>query len=501
MMKKFFNEKIRSNHALRNTLASYSAFVSKSVASLLMVPLLVHFLDREQLGLWALVNQIIAYLMWMDFGVSEGAGRMMADAIVHKNQRDINRWWTASWCVLILQALLVGFLGCALTSPFLDFYQFDGILRIEGAELFILSTLIAACSLPLRIYPGILTAQRRFHWVPVWQGIQPWIHLMVMAVFLASGWGLKSYPVANACVVICSLIFYNICLKRGPSRMHWDKSGIEIHRFKKLFKFSGSLLALGLGMTVVGSVPALLIGKKLGVAVVPIYTFTSRFPAMIRSLILRTRQAFFPEIQELYVKGDIKNFQKRWEKALQTALVVALGTSLVILAVNRSVVTFLCGAEFYGGIELTLLVLLVNVSMCIVGGLTNILQAAGKMGKIWLVSLIEATGTIAAALFLMNLFGMHGAILAVAIVPVLSRGIYAVYLGAKLCNSTPLALAGNLFLQTACVVFVIGGAVFVLKVSATANSLWLTWSEWGCATFGLLIPMVYIIYKQKYCKI
>ena len=109
-----FLKRIRSSGAARIAAASYFSFASLAASTFVSIPVAVYYLDRAEIGLWAVVNQVVGYLLWMDLGVGQATGRKMTDAVVNRDAQELNRWWSATRFVLLVQAglvLLIGLFG------------------------------------------------------------------------------------------------------------------------------------------------------------------------------------------------------------------------------------------------------------------------------------------------------------------------------------------------------------------------------------------------------
>src|SRR5690349_8943290 len=59
--------------------SSYVSMAAVIVTSLISVPLALHFLSKESFGLWALLTQIISYLMLIDFGMTPSVARLLIE--------------------------------------------------------------------------------------------------------------------------------------------------------------------------------------------------------------------------------------------------------------------------------------------------------------------------------------------------------------------------------------------------------------------------------------
>src|ERR1051325_7075634 len=79
------------------------------------VPLALHYLSRQEFGLWALVTQISGYLLLVDLGMAGSISRILID---HKDRRDDGAYGSiikTGVLVLIVQGAIIA-IGGALLS-------------------------------------------------------------------------------------------------------------------------------------------------------------------------------------------------------------------------------------------------------------------------------------------------------------------------------------------------------------------------------------------------
>ena len=125
-------KRLKESRAARNAAASYFAFVSNAIYGFVSIPIAVHYLSKEQLGLWASVNAMVAYLLWMDMGVGSATGRKMAAAIVARDSGGINTWWTATQLALWVLGGLTVIIGLCCVPLFIALFNIPTPLHQDG---------------------------------------------------------------------------------------------------------------------------------------------------------------------------------------------------------------------------------------------------------------------------------------------------------------------------------------------------------------------------------
>lgn len=494
-------KRLKQSKAARNAAASYFAFFSIAASAFLSIPIAVFYLSPDQIGLWAVVNQIVSYLLWMDLGIGGATGRKMADAVARRDHQEINRWWSASQCVLTFQAMLVAVLGVTLMPYTLALFKIPQALQPDAGFLLVGSILLVAFSFPLKAVPGLMTAQERMYWIPFIQGIIPWFSLGIFALFLHHGWGLRAYVFGMAAAQVTTWIAFSSLVRSSPQKPRWDSKGITKTRLKSLLGFSMNLSGISLIHAAMNSLPALLIaraGSTGGLGVIPVYNFTTRGPLMVSNLVQRMNLAFYPRLQRLYVDGNRTEFKAKFKSV--GILTVSFGVMAAggVIIFTRMFVEILAGTGFYGGNGMTLWLAVGAVTLPLAALLQLLRQIAGSMGKALLFSAIKLA--IAAALILpcYRTFGLSGLTAVVMLVPLIDAA-YGYVKGATSCGflsaelSRPIAIAGACALA---LILLVGSLIVVFPAYGTAfnfrnHTIHLPgWSEWASGATLILIGIV-----------
>jgi O-antigen/teichoic acid export membrane protein len=251
--------------------------------------------------------------------------------------------------VLAVQGILVAIIGLSLLVPFLRFFEVPKSQVNQATLLYCGCVIIASLSMPLRGVPGLMVAQKRAYWTGLWQGISPWINLITFYAFLFLGYGLTAYLIAMLMTQGATWLWYAVLVRTSPQVPKLNLTGLTRHRIGSLFRFSVSLSFMGIIDGFTATLPTLILGKYGGLSLVPIYTFTSKCPLLLMSLVNRTIWAFYPGILRDHVSGNTANIPAKHR--FVSMIVVSMGLFLAggVLAFNESLVVFLAGADFYAG--------------------------------------------------------------------------------------------------------------------------------------------------------
>src|SRR3954453_16604650 len=74
----------RLRNTARSLASGYAAMASNIIYTLASVPLALHYLSKDEFGLWALVTQVVGYLLLLDMGITGSVSRFLID---HKDEK------------------------------------------------------------------------------------------------------------------------------------------------------------------------------------------------------------------------------------------------------------------------------------------------------------------------------------------------------------------------------------------------------------------------------
>ncbi len=465
-----FARYLKSGPAL-NLYAGYFCFASTAAYGLFSLPLAVRFLDKEHLGLWNLVTQVVGYLLWLDLGVATMTGRTLAEPIAKGDTTEINRIWSAILAILSCQALLIIVVGASLLSLFLGFFRIPEHLHADATFVFLGTVVLNAFALPVRAMPGVILSQDRLHLTLIIQGTLPWVNILAFWILLESGLGIRAFVYSTAIANICQYFWYRQLLQQSshPLRFRWELvSGKSI---RPILGFSASMMLWGVAPAAIASIPAIVIGRQLTLDHVSIYNVTSRIPVMLASIALRTYHSFYPRLQKLFVSGEREKFAVLYR--FSTTLSIWI-TGLLLLAgtaINPQMVAFIARPDFFGGTLLTVILAIGLLHMAIGEHLGTLFYCAAKPKLVSVVLLIELVITFISAVSLCKDFGLIGVAVALAFAPALIRIPYFIAYGPKTCGFRFLELYASSITGVASILLLGSGLYFLILTKLTVTTI------------------------------
>src|ERR1051326_3128828 len=193
----------RMRRAARSLASGYAAIIANAGYALASVPLALHYLSKDEFGLWALVTQIGSYLLLLDLGMSSSVSRNLMD---HKDHQEDGMYGST-----ILTGLLTGFVQglCVAVGGVLLSFLLPGLLEVPGQYVNIFRLLVSGQCVLLGVFfvgrsmSGLLEAHQRYDISNYTQILQLGAGFGTQWLTFHWGWGLYSLLAATAVSALC----------------------------------------------------------------------------------------------------------------------------------------------------------------------------------------------------------------------------------------------------------------------------------------------------------
>jgi O-antigen/teichoic acid export membrane protein len=312
--------------------------IAYTVAS---VPLALHYLGKEQFGLWALAQQIMGYLMLLDLGVSSAVSRFIADRKDEVNGGEYGSILLSGGIVFGTQGILIGIAGVIFSffAPIL--FSVPQHLASDFTNVLAVITALAGISVALRTLGAPLWAFQR---MDVSYGLGSLTLLTSLAGLWGGfhlGWGIYSFALAGIpAAILTPIITFLICWKSGfyPSAGHWGRPNLLL--FRKIFSFGQDVVWVAMGSQLVNASQIMILSRVLGLNAAATFAIGTKLLTMSQQLTGRIIESAAPGLAEMFVRGDTTRFNLRFSNIISvTAFVATVGAAALITG-NTSFVSF-----------------------------------------------------------------------------------------------------------------------------------------------------------------
>lgn len=416
----------RARLFLRGVISGYATIGINILFALLSVPLALHYLGKEEFGLWVLITQLGGYLALLDLGMSTSIARFLAD---HKDNINGGKYGSVlktGQAVFVIQGTLIAIFGM------LAVFCAPIVLRISPdltgtfTILMTAQTFLAAASFATRMVNSPLWCHQRYdinnmgasasliaNFGAMWIGFQAGLGIYAMPVGLVMGFGFG---------LIIPLL---ACIRLGlyPRKGHWGK--FDRCLFGEIFNFGRDIFLMSLGGQLTSASQVILITRVMGLEAASVWSVSTKAYMMGQQFVGRIFDSSAGGLTELLVRNDTPRLKIRFEQIVAlTTLLAGIGTVGIFLFNAPFVALWTHGRiswDVTNSLLLGLLLLSTTVIRCHTG-LVGITKSIKGMKYIYLA---EGITFVVLGYLLAGRVGFPGIIVSSILCNVLVTGIYA----------------------------------------------------------------------------
>jgi O-antigen/teichoic acid export membrane protein len=398
-----------------NVLSGFFSTGVNVVVMLISVPLYLHFLGYEKVGIWSLLASVQVFTQLGLLGVGPALTKLIAEERARGNSPGIQKYLSLATVLLLTTGAI------AMAALLLFSRPVVHALGLRGAD--------SEIALRLLPYVGLLTAFSFLNQVTLaaLAGIGRMdvanyqvtlgkiVALALEATLLWRGWGVVTLLLGD--LAGCAVIHIGgvIYLRSAKLRMirgnPWDRE-----KFSRLMSFGGAVLVSSLTILLIAPLNKLAISWFAGVALVPVFDIAVNGSMQLRSVAEVGLRALMPAVSHHDATGTAdgrRQIRRVYFRALKFLLVVTPPAYLMALFADQPLLKLWLGHRFVPEIVPTLNILLGSAAVSLIGVpayytlmgtgrfrscmVSHLLAAATNLVFIGGVVLLQGTCTLRAA--------------------------------------------------------------------------------------------------------
>jgi hypothetical protein len=331
----------RKHHFVKSLSSGLAQIGANTLFTLVSLQLALHYLSREQWGLWGLVVQVAGYFAFVDFGITAALSRFLVD---HKDDRVGGSYGAViktGLLVLVAQGAIVIVFGCAIA------WAGPGLFNLTGADASALRNLLAGYALvmgllfPQRMFNAILIASHRFDISNHSLTLLLLVNLAVLWAGLSFGLGIYSLLLGYALGLLCATLVQLLAvirLKLLPARGTWGKASRSI--FKELFSFGWDVSLLTLGQQLFNGSQLIIITRipSLGLEAAAIWGATTKAFALMQQFVWRLWDYSYSAVSEMVVRQERERLALRFQDIVTFTASLGVFLGICVAVCNESFV-------------------------------------------------------------------------------------------------------------------------------------------------------------------
>lgn len=396
----------RTRRFLRGLGAGYLTQVLITAGGLWLVRFLLQRLGSEDYGLWLAATQVLGSLALLDVGIVALLPREVAYATGRAGRpgpgpRDV---LVGTFRLALRQSLVVA--AVAAVVWWLLPASWDAVRGPIGAAFAVFAVLF-----PFRVFSHALRGLQDLAFLGLLEAGGWVVQAGILVALVRGGWGLWALALGWTALQVTVTVgaAWRLALVlprpfRGTDPAAGDPAWRK-DRFQRGFWVSISQVA----HLLTSGIDLILVGLVLGPTAVVTYTVTAKLALVLANQPQLLLQVAEPGLSQLRTGGTPADADRATRALAEVVLLISGALACVVIAVNRSFVTWWVGADHWGGLGLTTAVIVrVLVGHWALTVATALFAAGHERHLAW-TSLANGIVSVIATVILLGLLGPVGA--------------------------------------------------------------------------------------------
>jgi O-antigen/teichoic acid export membrane protein len=323
----------RSQRFIKALVTGYAAIAVNILCTLASVPLALHYLTKQEFGLWALLAQLTGYLMLLDLGMSGSINRFLCNYKDDINGGEYGSIILTGLGVFVSQGLVVMAVGSFVilfSGSLLGIPPHLGRIFIH---LGLIQVFLCGMNLATRAFVSPLWAHQRLDISNLASIACQLSSLLVLWIGLHAGFHLYSLSIGAVLSLILSLsITVCSCIHLGlyPQIGRWGRLRLDL--FRNMFRYGGGLLVLNLGSQLVSTSQIIIISRVLGLEAASVWAVSTKLATLVQQFVNRIFETSAARFAEMLVRDETIQLHRRLKDLIMLSSTLAgLGAIALVL--------------------------------------------------------------------------------------------------------------------------------------------------------------------------
>jgi O-antigen/teichoic acid export membrane protein len=416
----------RSKRFVTGLLSSYAAIGVNILYTLASVPLALHYLDKEEFGLWAVVTQLSGYLMLLEFGMTGSVARSLSD---HKDQMEDGIYGNilrTGARVFAIQGVLVAVMGLALAflaPPLLDL---PARLHHPFAILMAAQAVLSGLRLSLGALGSPLWCHQRLDLSNLSSSLSLVGTFAVLWIGFHLGWHVYSLTVSSVVgTFLSSFSIYLFCRRLGLYPPHEHRGRYDPRLFRELFHFGGGLFLMNLGAQLASASQVIIVSRLLGIEAAAVWSVATKIFNLAQQFVARVLDSSAGSLAEMVVRGETGRLRDRFRDLVSISAVMAVAASAGIALLNGAFIEVWTAGKVTWASWNNLLLACMLFSSAVTRCHTGLVGITKQVRGMKYVYLFEGVTFVTLSLLLVGWTGLTGLLGCALVCNICITGIYA----------------------------------------------------------------------------
>ena len=424
----------------------FAGSIIVTIVGFVVVPFYFNYISNEEFGLWVAIAGISAMITMVDLGTDQYLTTVTAsdEKFYAPNYGD---YLTSLLLIKTIVSFLFGVIGVIMYIFLTQLLDVELMYIVDAKISFLIGIVILVLSGYFSTISTILYARHHYSLINSFIAISAISSSLGTVGLLHFGFGIVSFPLALLTTTIlqhCILFIY--MLKNYPHIRLKIKNFHFVDK-KEIIGYTTTFQILRWVHTLRTQYITIAINNLIGPLYVAQYNLTNKIPQMSLGYASKIVNPFFPNIADLFYKGEIMKIQEIFIRISKVLFRIGLFFSIAVYYLNESFVTLWLGYDKFAGnptmIWLTIFMFL-NISL---GAFGVVIFASRKFEKWTMWSIIDIVIAVTLSYLLFKFFGLVGVVAGIVIGSFFNQG-YLFYIVLKQLNIRIVDFLKKMFIYT-----------------------------------------------------
>ncbi|KAA0210398.1 MAG: O-antigen membrane protein [Chlorobi bacterium OLB4] len=421
----------RSIKAKKNIYTIFFTNTCSILIGLALVPLTIHYLSPTRYGIWITISSLLGWLGFFDIGLGNGLRNKFAESLAKGEIKAAKIYVSTAYAILtlIIISLLIVFI---IVNEFINWNTVLNVQinEISPGELNLIVFIVfvfTSFGFVAELIKSILNADQR-------NGISTGIDLagkivslsLVYFLTLSTDGSLLNLSFVMSLSPLFVLLLSSLWLFRGRySDFKPSLNAIDFSKARGILNLGIKFFIIRISAIMLYQTNSIIISHLFGPEEVTPYYVAFRYFSLIMMGYTIIVTPFWSSFTEAWIKKEYD-----WIKRIINKLILIWGalafSAVLMVAISKTVYNLWIGAEMNISYSLSILISVWVILLTFVSIFGQFLNGVGKIKLQLLVAFSIAIINIPLCIFLGEMIGIEGVVLANCIVAMLTAWIYPV---------------------------------------------------------------------------
>lgn len=423
-----------ASNIMRGVFASYSNMATAIICNIIIIPLYIRYLGRQEYGLWIAVSGITTYLSFLNLGIAQTTSNLFGKAVSTNNivfaSTVIS---TGFW--RFAKVIALGVLLILLLSPFIPYdllFKDSETVKHFSKTVIIFASVTFMLEMPLTIFGACLRNIDKISTQQTIVTFQNITRLCLAFYFLSIGGGLVGLILLLSSVNVLFHIIQFIMLSKYVKNL---RVSVKLYDNKVLADMKAHnfyFLLLQVSGAIAFSTDTIVISATLGSESVTSFSIAQKIAFMAVGIVTTISSNFAPSFLEAYSKHNYLQLKLSYRRAMIISITLGIATTMLLLVAGPILIKAWVGSENYVGIfPFVMVIALVFIQMLLLPADTLLTVTNNHKGYA-LFGFWEAMLNLGLSIYLATIYGVGGVAMATLIARVFGTGPFLLWKSMKL---------------------------------------------------------------------